>query len=183
MANVFYYDIDNDSIKSYDIDLSEDIFKQILDLRKDNPDSYRFYLRYMDSKLKEIIDKGDVRGFSYLNDFYSKRMAGCNLTPSALEGEFESGGIKISDPVRLIHGQIDVRNHIMTYSPITRSFCLQKENLGFAKETYYTTIEFTKLLKNQIDHATAFYKHIGKDEDGYIKEESSKEKMMQLLRW
>ena len=182
MTNVFYYDIDNDSIKSYDIDLNEDIFKQILDLRKDNPDPYRFYLRYIDFKLKKIIDEGDIYGFSYLNDFYSKRMAGCNLTPTALDN-FETSGIKISDPIGLIRGQIDVRNNIMTYSPITRSFCLQKENPYFAKETYYTTIEFTKLLENQIDHATSFYKHIGKDGDSYIKEESSKEKMKKLLRW
>lgn len=179
MANVFYYDIDK--IKSYYIDPKKDFFEQILELRKDNPNPYKFYIRLANQKLQDYIARGDVRTFAELRDLYSKLLASCNLDSTALEDDLESGGIRISDPSGLVEGQISIINHIMTYSPALEPIYTQEEDTKFAREIYYTGITFNALLINQIKHAKTFRQCVGKNENGYIKEELSKEKMIKLV--
>lgn len=176
MEKIYYYDITK--FDEYEIDTDKDIFEQILNIKKDTSNPYIFYLRYINSTIKKYIENSDIYSFADLRDLYTTKIACCNLTPS-LENDFDESGIKLIDPLELIRGHIDIRNHIMTYSPVKHPSLLQKSDL---KETYYTTIRFEELLKNQIEYATSFYKIIGKEQDNYIKEETSKEKMKKLLR-
>ena len=59
-----------------------------------------------------------------------------------LQKDIRYAGIKISDPSRNILGQFDIRNHVMTYSPISPYFFEERDLCKFARDDYFTTFSF-----------------------------------------
>ncbi len=195
MAKLFFDEFI--SFNQYDVDLNDDIFESILYKRKDDIDCDRFFLDYIPSS---ELDKYDFNDKDSLNQFRNvcvsyesprKRIGGCNLSPSKLEEDIRLSGIKLSDPDKRVLGQFDVRNHIVTYSPIFPFFYDERDITKFARDTYFTSISFEELVLNQINHAVSFFVHVGDYTSArdiikygtHIMEEVSKEKMIEYLTY
>ena len=191
MPNVFHDRFID--FQQYDINLNDNIFEQLLATRKNEFDSERFFLKFIQSNDLAKYNFNDKSSLSKFRDdcctFMSplKKMGGCNLRPEKLEEDIKYAGIKLSDPNGKIIGQFDIRNHIVTYSPIFPFFYEERDLIKFANDTYFTSLSFEQLIMNQIDHAIKYYIHIGnyyspKDivkYGNYIMEEVSKEKMIE----
>lgn len=144
MSNLF-----NDEIikfNQYDIDLNRDnIFDTILNIRKNGFDRERFFLNYITD---DVLANFDFNDTDSLNDFRNlptypyKLMGGCNVMSDMLQKDIRYAGIKISDPSRNILGQFDIRNHVMTYSPIFPYFFEERDLCKFARDDYFTTFSF-----------------------------------------
>ena len=191
MANVF---IDNIiEFNQYEIDKEDDIIQSILDKRKNEFDSKRFFIEYIPSS---ELTKYDFNNIDSLNKFRDvcctfmsplKKMGGCNIRPEMLEKDIRYAGIKLSDPSQRILGQFDIRNNIMTYSPIFPYFYEERDLIKFANDTYFTSITFEELVMNQIKYSKKFYIHTGnyielKDiikNGDYILEEINREQMIE----
>lgn len=193
MPNVFQDQIIN--FRQYDIDSNDNIFSQILDIRKTGLDSNRFFLKYIS---KEDLSKYDFSNEESLNEFRDicstynsplKRMAGCNLRPEKLEKGIRYAGIIISDPNKKVLGQFDIIDDRIIYSPIFPFFYEERDLIKFANDEYFTTISFEDLVLNQINHANRFFVHVGnpktiKDYNkygDYIMDEIGKEQMIEYL--
>ena len=190
MPNVFFDEIVR--FNQYDFDTSKDVFEQILELRKCKIDSERFFLQYIPVGVIEKYDFNDRVSLDEFRDVCTSfvsplvRMAGCNLREDKLEQDIRYAGIKISDPSKNILGQFDIRNHCITYSPIFPFFYEERDLVKFARDSYFTTLTFDELIKNQIEHCEKFYVHTGYHKTirdlskygYYIFEEISKEKML-----
>lgn len=193
MANVFFDNIVE--FHQYDFDLCDDIFEQILETRKEGFDSKRFFIRYI---APEELEKYDFSNRDSLNQFRDiccsfdnplQKMGGCNVRADFLEKGFRKSGIILSDPQKRVVGQFDVRNHIVTYSPIFPFFYEERDLIKFANDIYFTTIPFEELVMNQIEHAEDFFIHTGYYQSSknpvrngeYILEKISKEEMIGYL--
>ena len=146
MSNLF-----NDEIikfNQYDIDLNRDnIFDTILNIRKNGFDRERFFLNYITD---DVLANFDFNDTDSLNDFR-------NLPTYPIR----YAGIKISDPSRNILGQFDIRNHVMTYSPIFPYFFEESDLCKFARDDYFTTFSFFDIFMNQVNYCTDYYVHVG----------------------
>ena len=193
MPNVFYDQIID--FQKYDINLSDNIFEEILKTRKNKLDSERFFLRYISEKelskynfnSKESLNKFRDICYSFMSPI--KGMGGCNLRPDMLEKGIRYAGIIISDPDKKVLGQFDIRNDSIIYSPIFPFFYEERDLIKFANDEYFTTIPFEELVMNQINYAKKFYVHIGnsatiEDTNRYgkfIMDEISKNQMIDYL--
>ncbi len=164
MPNVFHDRIID--FEQYDINLSDNIFRQILVTRKNEFDSERFFLRYI-SDIE--LSRYNFNNKKSLNEFRDicctfmnpiKGMAGCNLRPDMLKKGIRYAGITISDPNKEILGQFHVSNDSIIYSPIFPFFYEERDLIKFANDVYFTTISFEELVMNQINCAKRFYVHI-----------------------
>lgn len=192
MANVFIYK--TGEFNQYDISSNEDIFGSILEKRENDLDSKRFFLKYIPASL---LSKYNFNDENSLNEFRNvhlsiftdsiKGMGGCNLREEMLEKDIRYAGIKLSDPYKKIPGVFDIRNSVMTYSPIFPFFYEERDLIKFANDTYFTSIPFETILINQINNATKYYIHIGNYQMAretikygrYILEQISKEQMIE----
>ena len=192
MANVFYDRIID--FKQYDINLNDNIFEQILEVRKREIDPKRFFLSYIS---EEDISKYDLNNEDSLNEFRdirhtsnpTKGMAGCNLMEDSIEKGIRDSGIAISDPNKKILGQFDIIDGDMIYSPIFPYFYEERDLIKFANDTYFTTIPFDQLTMNQLKYVKRFYVHVRHTKTtkeiikygSYIYEEISKNKMIDYI--
>ncbi len=157
------------NIKEYDIDLNDDIFKQILELRKNYLyDRERFFLNYIsDEDLSKcnFNDEESLEQFS--NDTMSKLspikgMAGCNQREEMLSKGIRYAGNIISDPNKNVLGQFDIIDNTMIYSPIFPYFYEERDLIKFARDEYFTTIPFDVLALNQIKYVKKCLIYTGK---------------------
>ena len=193
MFNVFYDRIID--FKQYEIDLNDNVFKQILESRKKGIDSNRFFLRYISPEDLAKYNFNDAESLGNFRDICCtfmrplKGMAGCNLRPDKLQQGIRYGGIIISDPNKNILGQFDIRDETIIYSPIFPFFYEERDLIKFANDEYFTTIPFEALVMNQIDYAKRFYVHVGNSKTlkeirkygEYIMEEVDKTEMIDYL--
>lgn len=193
MSNVFYDRIVD--FQQYDINLNDNIFSQILDTRKTELDSNRFFLRFISKEDLSKYDFSDKESLNRFRDicctFYSplKRMAGCNLRPEMLEKGIRYAGIIISDPNKKVLGQFDVIDDRLIYSPIFPFFYEERDLIKFANDVYFTTIPFDELVLNQIKYSNRFFVHVRNSKTikdynkygEYIYEEISKSQMTEFL--
>ena len=186
---IFYSDkIRN--IEVFEIDpKEEDIFASLLLKRENLFDSERFFIRHID----EPVDVNDKKAVDDFRDYRTHiDMAGCNVREEELRRDIRYAGKKISDPQsdpqKRIIGQFDVRNKIMTYSPIWGSFFDEYDQVKFASDAYYTTLTYDELIRNQIAFSDKFYVHT-RDcsslqeyllKGSYIFEEVSREEMLEF---
>lgn len=151
----------------YDVDLKDNVIQKILDVRKNEIDSKRFFLDYLPISELSKYDFNDLNSLKKFRDacctFMSplEMMGGCNLREEMLEKDIRYAGIKLSDPSMKIAGQFDIRNGIVTYSPIFPFFYEERDLCKFANDTYFTPLTFEELIINQIDHSKKFYVHTG----------------------
>lgn len=182
-------------INCYSINPSDDIFKLILEQRKNNPDQKRFFLDYFP---KEELSKYDFNNPNSIKSFRKicasidsplMRMGGYNMEPKYLNDDIRYGGIKLSDPYGKILGSFDIRNGIITYSPIFPHFYKERDISKFTYDTYYTTIDFKEIMLNQINNAIEYYVHIGnyhalkdiREKGKYLLEKVSKDQMIEFV--
>jgi len=161
----FYIDKFYD-FKQYILNSSEDIFEIILKERENGMDSLRFFLNYIPS---EELVKYDFNDKESLKEFRKVciscnnpiiRMGGCDLREDSFKKGIDYSGIKLSDPYRNIIGQFDVRNHVLTYSPILPFFYSQRDLGKWANESYFTPMTFEEILMYQIENAEEYYVHV-----------------------
>ena len=89
------------------------------------------------------------------------KMGGCNLRKEEMDKGLRYGGIKMSDPEGKIMGSFDIRDGIMTYSPIFPPFYQERDLIKFANDIYFTTMKFEEIMMQQLNHVSDFYVHIG----------------------
>lgn len=171
----------------------EDIFSKILETKKSEIDNDRFFLSYISS---EELAKYDFNNKESLMEFRRacisiddplKPMGGCNLRKEELEKGIRYAGMKLSDPYGIIPGVFDINKGIITYSPIFPLFYDERDNIKFARDTYFTSMTFQEIIVNQINNAMEYFVHIGdystaKDilkYGNYIFEKVSKEEMLE----
>lgn len=182
-------------LKQFNLGEDGDIFKTILDEKKDEPDSQRFFLEYLP---QEIANSYDFNNLDSLKKFRQaclgwdsplQKMGGCNLTEEGQQKGIRYSGIKMSDPSGKIFGTFNIDKDKIIYSPIFPHFYESRDIIKFADETYFTTMAFEEIMERQIDLAKKFYVHIGdymtlkeraKNGD-YIFEEINKDKMLSFV--
>lgn len=106
-----------------------------------------------------------------------------------LNDDIRHAGIKMSDPYENIYGSFDIRNGIITYSPIFPHFYEERDLIKFANDEYFTTMTFEDIMLKQIELAQDFYVHTGsyhsfKDIEKYgkyILEKVSKDQMTEFV--
>lgn len=154
-------------LNQYDLGQNGDIFQTILDIRKEEVDSKRFFLNYIP---QEVIDRYDFNDEKSLQKFRNtcfkcdsplQRMGGCNLQPDYLIEGIRYSGIKMSDPSGKIYGSFDINNGVITYSPIFPHFYEERDLIKFANDKYFTTMTFEDIMFQQIELAKEFYVHTG----------------------
>lgn len=194
MAQIFRDKITK--IETLNISTTEDLFSKILEERKSEFDKDRFFLSYISS---EDLVKYDFSNSESINKFRKacvsidgplKSMSGCNLKEDAFKKGERYSGIKISDPYGVIPGVFDINNHIMTYSPIFPLFYNDRDNIKFARDTYFTSMTFQEIIINQINNAMEYYVHVGNyfavrdivKYGKYIFEKINKEQMLEFIK-
>lgn len=175
-------------------DSTEDIFFRILEYKKHEVDNDRFFLSYISP---EELAKYDFNNNESLNQFRRacvsiesplKPMGGCNLSEEELSKGIRYAGKKLSDPYGLIPGVFDINNGIITYSPIFPLFYDERDNIKFARDTYFTSMTFQEIIVNLINNAMEYYVHIGNyvaardilKYGRYIYERINKEQMLEF---
>lgn len=181
--------------KQFDLRDDGDIFQTILDERKDEIDSQRFFIEYLPQDIANEYDFNNLESLKkFRNDCLRwnsplKLMGGCNLVEEELKRGIRYAGIKISDPCGKIFGSFNIGNGKIIYSPIFPHFYEERDNIKFANDKYFTTMTFEEIMKRQIDLATEFYIHTGnymtlKDivkYGDYIFEKISKDQMLEFV--
>jgi len=120
-------------IKCYPNKKDEDIFKIILAQRKNNLDQKRFFIDYIQQEELSKYDfnnKDSIKSFRRICatiDSPLIRMGGYNMDPIYLNDDIRYAGIKMSDPSEKILGSFDIRNGIITYSPIFPHFYKERD--------------------------------------------------------
>ena len=154
-------------MQEYTLESNKDIFESILNERKREIDSKRFFLEYIPP---ENLAEYDFTNPDSLKKFRNTcfsfrspriRMGGCNLDPEMLEEDIRYAGIKMSDPYRKILGSFDTRNGIITYSPLFPNFDDERDLIKFANDHYFTPMSFEDIMMVQIDNAREFQVHVG----------------------
>ena len=175
----------------------EDIFSTILEERKGKIDSERFFLEYLPIEIASNYNFDDPKSLDEFRDGRLRgnrtimRMGGCNLHPDYLEKDKVSGslryaGIKMSNPYGKILGSFDMRDKIVTYSPIFPHFYDERDLCKFARDTYFTTMKFEDIMKIQIDNANECFVHVGNSYKlgvncPYILQKVTKDQMMAFV--
>ena len=179
----------------FDLREDGDIFQTILDERKDEIDSQRFFLQYLP---QDIANEYDFTNLESLKKFRNdclrlnsplQRMGGCNLNEEDLQRGIRYAGIKISDPSGKVFGSFNIGNEKIIYSPIFPHFYEERDNIKFANDKYFTTLTFEEIMIRQIDLATEFYVHTGNYRTlkeivkygDYIFEKISKDQMLEFV--
>lgn len=181
-------------LEQIDISSTEDIFSRILEDKKHEIDNDRFFLSYISP---EELAKYDFSNNESLNQFRRacisideplKPMGGCNLREEELSKGIRYAGMKLSDPYGLIPGVFDINNGTITYSPIFPLFYDDRDNIKFARDTYFTSMTFQEIIINQINNAMEYYVHVGNYSaardilkyGSYIFERINKEQMIEF---
>ena len=111
-------------------------------------------------------------------------MGGCNLWEKYMY-DMRISGKKISDPYGRIYGSFDIRNGIITYSPLFAHFYNERDIAKFANDQYFTTMTFEDIMKYQIEVSNQFYVHTGYDytnrDRKYILESISPSEMLDFV--
>ena len=141
-----------------------DVFASILESRKDEIDRDRFFLKFLPNVEFEKYNFNETnslrmfRDICFTIDSPVMPMAGCNLLEKNME-DMRISGKKISDPYGKIYGTFDIRNGIITYSPLFNHFYNERDVGKFANDEYFTTMSFEDIMKYQIHKANEFYVH------------------------
>ena len=194
MAQLFRDRIIN--FEQFDVSPNEDIFFRILKEKEQEKDNKRFFLNYVPD---HVLSRYDFRNADSINEFRNAcigidsplmSMGGCNLGEKDKNKGIRYNGIKISDPYGVIPGVFDINNKIITYSPIFPLFYLDRDNIKYAKDIYFTSITFQEVILNQINNAIDYYVHVGnysaiKDilkYGKYILKKIDKEQMIEFVK-
>ena len=179
----------------FDLREDGDIFQTILDERKYEIDSQRFFLEYLPQDVANRYDFNNIDSLEKFRDDCLRLtsplqpMGGCNLVKEEVQRGIRYAGIKISDPNGKIFGSFNIGDGKIIYSPIFPHFYEERDNIKFANDNYFTTMTFEEIMQRQIDLAAEFYIHTGnymalKDVakyGDYIFEEISKDQMLEFL--
>lgn len=167
-----------------------DIFESILESRKNDIDKDRFYIKFLpviEFEKYNFNDKQSLREFRdicYSIDTPIMPMGGCNLWERYMS-DMRISGKKISDPYGRIYGSFDIRNGIITYSPLFAHFYNERDVAKFANYQYFTTMTFEDIMKYQIEVSNQFYVHTGYDytnrDRKYILESVSPSEMLDFV--
>lgn len=167
-----------------------DVFESILESRKNDIDKDRFYIKFLpviEFEKYNFNDKQSLREFRdicYSIDTPIMPMGGCNLWERYMS-DMRISGKKISDPYGRIYGSFDIRNGIITYSPLFAHFYNERDVAKFANDQYFTTMTFEDIMKYQIDVSNQFYVHTGYDytnrDRKYILESVSPSEMLDFV--
>ena len=194
--NKVYYD-DIFSFNEYELEQGEEVFGRILKERERMMDTKRFFLNFIS---KEELMKYDFNDKKSLNEFRElcltfkspiRKMGGCNLRFDICDeykNDIRYAGIKLSDPMGLIPGQFDMRNNVLTYSPIFPFFYIERDLIKFANDSYFTAMTFEEIIMNMINSASKYYVHTDdyyRPKDlvkygNYVLEEISKDEMIEF---
>lgn len=126
-----------------------------------------FFLNYISV---DVLSKYDFSNNDSINEFRNAcigidsplmSMGGCNLRKEDKDKRIRCTGIKLSDPYGIVPGVFDINNKIITYSPILPLFYEDRDNIKYAKDTYFTCMTFQEIIINQINNAVEYYVHIG----------------------
>jgi len=194
MAQLFRDRIIN--FEQFDVGSNEDIFLRILKEKEQEKDNKRFFLNYVPD---HVLSRYDFRNSDSINEFRNAcigidsplmPMGGCNLGEEFKNKGIRYTGIKISDPFGIIPGVFDINNKIITYSPIFPLFYLDRDNIKYAKDIYFTSITFQEIILNQINSAIEYYVHVGNYSTArdilkygkYIFKKIDKEQMIEFVK-
>lgn len=179
----------------FDLREDGDIFQTILDERKDERDSQRFFLEFLPQDIANGYDFNNLESLKkFRNDCLRlnnplQGMGGCNLVEGELQRGIRYAGKKISDPSGKVFGSFNIGEGKIIYSPIFPHFYDERDNIKFANDTYFTTMTFEEIMERQIDLATEFYVHTGNymtlkeiaKYGDYIFEKISKDQMLEFV--
>lgn len=180
-------------IEEIKVQPDEELFERILNERKNEIDSERFFLKYIspsDLEKYDFSDKKSVnefreKSFTFISPI--KPMGGCNLY---LKEDIRYNGIKVSDPYGQIEGVFDIRNKIVTYSPIFPHLYIERDIIKFADDSYFTSISFEEIMRRIINKQEKFVLHTGNYKTSsdiskrgqYILEDVTKEDMIRFTK-
>ncbi|MDD3048799.1 MAG: hypothetical protein PHQ89_02255 [Bacilli bacterium] len=154
------------SYKEIFVDPKEDLLTAVLNEKNiDDYDCDRFYLEYLPQDFLNDFDFSNAESLKqFRKSYYAlnnplNSMCACNL--SNLSNDIRYNGLKISDPNGEIYGSFDIRNNIITYSPIFPHIYEERDLIKMANTTYFTGMTFEEIMKEQINKYSNFYVHTG----------------------
>lgn len=162
MSKIFY----DNFFRMNEIKLIDDgdIFESILESRKNDLDKDRFFIDFLPN---EEFLKYDFHNRESLREFRDicsccdtpiMPMGGCNLWEKYMY-DMRISGKKISDPYGRIYGCFDIKDGVITYSPLFAHFYNERDVAKFANDRYFTTMTFEEIMKYYIEHSQEFYVH------------------------
>ena len=162
MSKIFY----DNFFKMKEIELKKDgdIFESILESRENSFNKDRFYIGFLPN---EEFLKYDFNNPNSLSDFRDicvtidspiMPMGGCNLWEKYMY-DMRISGKKISDPYGQVLGTFDIKNGVVTYSPLFAHFYNERDVAKFANDHYFTTMSFEEIMKYYIEKSQEFYVH------------------------
>ena len=163
MNKIFY----DNFFRMNEIELKQngDVFESILDSRKNDVDAERFFIKFLPSSEYEKYDFSDrsslreFRDVCFSIDTPIMPMGGCNLWKRYMDEDMRISGKKISDPYGRVLGSFDIRDGIITYSPLFNHFYNERDVAKFANDQYFTTMTFEDIMRLQIEIANKFLVH------------------------
>lgn len=182
-------------LDEYILDDDSDIFEEIIKRRQNIADKDRFFLKFVPKEIMERYDLSNpdsvenFRNICYTIDSPLILMGGYNMSQKQLTDDIRYAGIKLSDPYGKIYGTFDIRNGIITYSPLFAHFSEERDVVKFAHDEYFTTATFEEIMLRQIEKAKECRLHIGNYSSlndimkygNYVLENISKEQMINFL--
>jgi len=162
MSKIFY----DNFFRMNEIKLIDDgdVFESILESRKNALDKDRFFIDFLpsDEFLKYDFNNREslreFRNICFTIDTPIMPMGGCNLWEKYMY-DMRISGKKISDPYGKIFGCFDIKDGVITYSPLFAHFYNERDVAKFANDRYFTTMTFEETMKYYIEHSQEFYVH------------------------
>lgn len=162
MSKIFY----DNFFRMNEIKLIDDgaIFESILESRKNDLDKDRFFIDFLPSEefLKYDFNNREslreFRNICFTIDTPIMPMGCCNLWEKYMY-DMRISGKKISDPYGKIFGCFDIKDGVITYSPLFTHFYNERDVAKFANDRYFTTMTFEEIMKYYIEHSHEFYVH------------------------
>jgi len=154
-------------LDEYVFDDNSDIFEEILKQRQNETDKNRFFLNFVPQEIMKRYNLSNpnsvesFRNMCYMIDSPVVLMGGYNMDSNELTPDIRYAGIKLSDPYEKIYGTFDIRNGIITYSPLFAHFSKERDVVKFARDEYFTTATFEEIMLSQIKKAKECRLHIG----------------------
>lgn len=164
MNKIFY----DNFFKMSELELSDDgdLFETIIESRKTVVDKDRFFVDFLPSEEFSKYDFNDTQSLRDFRNIYCSietpvmPMGGCNLWERYM-CDMRISGKKISDPYGKILGAFDIKNGVVTYSPLFAHFYSERDVAKFANDHYFTTMSFEEIMKYYIEKSSEFYVHTG----------------------
>ena len=170
MPNLFHPTIKGSRLEQYTVPEDNDIFNFILGTMDSFLDKSFFIHSISPEEVAkyDLSDKESILMFREdVCDYYrTPKIAGYNFNENVPEELrcLRTYGIALCDPTQRIIGQFDIFDDFMVYGNDFGTIDGQRDNIKFARTSFYTTIGFETIAKQMINRVNKYYISVSYDQ-------------------